>query len=280
MVQENTEQPLRIDVDQVLRQRLPRHYGRIPRFVVNWLKRTICQDELNRVAANVFPRRGVEAAAMALQEFGVTIEVEGTDNVPDDGRFVFASNHPLGGLDGLALISVLGRRYEGKVRFVVNDLLSAIEPLEDLFLPVNKHGRQSRECARLIEEQCAGDNQIIAFPAGLCSRMRSGGEVHDLKWNKFFVTHAVKYRRDIVPVYFEGRNSMFFYRLAKLRERLGLKFNIEMIYLPSEMIKSRNSVFRIRFGKPISWTTLSVAQAAQEASRICDIVYAMAPRKK
>ena len=280
MVQENTEQPLRIDVDQVLRQRLPRHYGRIPRFVVNWLKRTICQDELNRVAANVFPRRGVEAAAMALQEFGVTIEVEGTDNVPTDGRFVFASNHPLGGLDGLALISVLGRRYEGKVRFVVNDLLSAIEPLEDLFLPVNKHGRQSRECARLIEEQCAGDNQIIAFPAGLCSRMRSGGEVHDLKWNKFFVTHAVKYRRDIVPVYFEGRNSMFFYRLAKLRERLGLKFNIEMIYLPSEMIKSRNSVFRIRFGKPISWTTLSVAQAAQEASRICDIVYAMAPRKK
>lgn len=280
MVQENTEQPLRIDIDQVLRQRLPRHYGRIPRFVVNWLKRTICQDELNRVAANVFPRRGVEAAAMALQEFGVTIEVEGTDNVPDDGRFVFASNHPLGGLDGLALISVLGRRYEGKVRFVVNDLLSAIEPLEDLFLPVNKHGRQSRECARLIEEQCAGDNQIIAFPAGLCSRMRSGGEVHDLKWNKFFVTHAVKYRRDIVPVYFEGRNSMFFYRLAKLRERLGLKFNIEMIYLPSEMIKSRNSVFRIRFGKPISWTTLSVAQAAQEASRICDIVYAMAPRKK
>lgn len=280
MVRENTEQPLRIDVDQVLRQRLPRHYGRIPRFVVNWLKRTICQDELNRVAANVFPRRGVEAAAMALQEFGVTIEVEGAGNVPDDGRFVFASNHPLGGLDGLALISVLGRRYEGKVRFVVNDLLSAIEPLEDLFLPVNKHGRQSRECARLIEEQCAGDNQIITFPAGLCSRMRSGGEVHDLKWNKFFVTHAVKYRRDIVPVYFEGRNSMFFYRLAKLRERLGLKFNIEMIYLPSEMIKSRNSVFRIRFGKPISWTTLSVAQAAQEASRICDIVYAMAPRKK
>lgn len=280
MIRENTEQPLRIDIDQVLRQRLPRHYGRIPRFVVNWLKRTICQDELNRVAANVFPRRGVEAAAMALQEFGVTIEVEGADNVPDDGRFVFASNHPLGGLDGLALISVLGRRYEGKVRFVVNDLLSAIEPLEDLFLPVNKHGRQSRECARLIEEQCAGDNQIIAFPAGLCSRMRSGGEVHDLKWNKFFVTHAVKYRRDIVPVYFEGRNSMFFYRLAKLRERLGLKFNIEMIYLPSEMIKSRNSVFRIRFGKPISWTTLSVAQAAQEASRICDIVYAMAPRKK
>lgn len=280
MIRENTEQPLRIDIDQVLHQRLPRHYGRIPRFVVNWLKRTICQDELNRVAANVFPRRGVEAAAMALQEFGVTIEVEGADNVPDDGRFVFASNHPLGGLDGLALISVLGRRYEGKVRFVVNDLLSAIEPLEDLFLPVNKHGRQSRECARLIEEQCAGDNQIIAFPAGLCSRMRSGGEVHDLKWNKFFVTHAVKYRRDIVPVYFEGRNSMFFYRLAKLRERLGLKFNIEMIYLPSEMIKSRNSVFRIRFGKPISWTTLSVAQAAQEASRICDIVYAMAPRKK
>lgn len=280
MVQENTEQPLRIDVDQVLRQRLPRHYGRIPRFVVNWLKRTICQDELNRVAANVFPRRGVEAAAKALQEFGVTIEVDGAGNVPDDGRFVFASNHPLGGLDGLALISVLGRRYEGKVRFVVNDLLSAIEPLEELFLPVNKHGRQSQECARLIEEQCAGDNQIIAFPAGLCSRMRNGGEVHDLKWNKFFVTHAVKYRRDIVPVYFEGRNSMFFYRLAKLRERLGLKFNIEMIYLPSEMIKSRNSVFRIRFGKPISWTTLSVAQAAQEASRICDIVYAMAPRKK
>lgn len=279
MAHDNTNTPLHIDVDQVLRQRLPRHYRYIPKCLVAWLKRTICQDELNAIAAKVFPCRGVEAATMALAEMGVKINVVEADNIPSTGRFVFASNHPLGGLDGLALISFLGQRYGGNIRFVVNDLLTALSPLENLFLPVNKHGRQSRECAKLIEEQCAGDTQIITFPAGLCSRMMKDGEIHDLKWNKFFVTHAAKYHRDIIPVYFEGRNSMFFYRFAKLRERLGLKFNIEMIYLPSEMIKRKNSTFTIHIGKPIPWTTLSVPQAAAEAARICNMVYAMAPHK-
>lgn len=279
MAHDNTNTPLHIDVGQVLRQRLPRHYHYIPKCLVTWLKRTICQDELNAIAAAVFPRRGVEAATMALAEMGVKINVVGADNIPPTGRFVFASNHPLGGLDGLALISFLGQRYGGNIRFVVNDLLTALTPLEDLFLPVNKHGRQSRECAKLIEEQCAGNTQIITFPAGLCSRMTKDGKIHDLKWNKFFVTHAVKYHRDIIPVYFEGQNSPFFYRFAKLRERLGLKFNIEMIYLPSEMIKRKNTTFTIHIGKPIPWTTLSVPQAAAEAARICNMVYAMAPHK-
>ncbi len=279
MAHDNTNTPLHIDVGQVLRQRLPRHYRYIPKCLVTWLKRTICQDELNTIAAAVFPRRGVEAATMALAEMSVKINVVGADNIPPTGRFVFASNHPLGGLDGLALISFLGQRYGGNIRFVVNDLLTALTPLEDLFLPVNKHGRQSRECAKLIEEQCAGNTQIITFPAGLCSRMTKDGKIHDLKWNKFFVTHAVKYHRDIIPVYFEGQNSPFFYRFAKLRERLGLKFNIEMIYLPSEMIKRKNTTFTIHIGKPIPWTTLSVPQAAAEAARICNMVYAMAPHK-
>ena len=267
-------EPMRIDVDQVLRARLPRHYRYIPRFVVRWLERIICQEKLNAILVKMAGKNSVDADTAALDEMGITIESSGLEKLPE-GRFMFVSNHPLGGLDGLALISLLGNRYDRKIKFMVNDLLMAVEPLRGVFLPVNKYGRQSRSSAAQIEEALAGDEQFITFPAGLCSRMQPDGTIADLPWQKAAVVHAVNYKRDIVPIYFDAVNSRFFYRFAKWRKRLGLKFNIELIFLPKEMIKKSGSTLRAVIGDPIPWDTLDGAHPKQEAARLREIVINM-----
>ena len=266
---------MKIDVDKVLRERLPRHYRYIPRFVVKWLERTICQDRLNAILEKMAGKNSVDAAKAALDEMGITIVAKGLDTLPD-GRYMFVSNHPLGGLDGLALISLLGNCYDRKIKFLVNDLLMAVEPLRGVFLPVNKYGKQSRVTASQIEEALKSDNQFITFPAGLCSRMQPDGSIADLTWQKAAIVHAVNYHRDIVPVYFDAHNSRFFYRFAKWRKKLGIKFNIELIFLPKEMIKQSGSTLRVIIGEPIPYGTLDAAKPKQEAARLRDIVYSMA----
>lgn len=267
---------VKIDVDKVLRTRLPKHYRYIPRFLVRWLERTICQDRLNTILEKMADKNSVDAATVALDEMGITVNASGLDELPQ-GRYMFVSNHPLGGLDGLALISLLGNRYERNIKFLVNDLLMAVTPLRGVFLPVNKYGRQSREAANEIDVALSSDNQIITFPAGLCSRMQPDGSIADLPWQKAAVVHAVNYQRDIVPIYFDARNSSFFYRFAKWRKRLGIKFNIELIFLPKEMLKQSGSTLHFVVGKPIAWSSLDANAPKREAARLRDIVYSMAP---
>lgn len=269
-------QPVRIDVDSVIRQRLPRHYKYIPRFIIRWLERIIKQDELNKILTDMSAEKGVGAADIALADLNVAYNAIDEDNIPDEGRFIFASNHPLGGLDGMALISLIGHHYGGdNIKFIVNDLLMAVKPLDTVFMPVNKHGRQSRQSAQEIEAEYNGDKQMITFPAGLCSRRLKGGKIGDLRWQKFVVSQAISSQRDIIPVYFDGRNSKFFYRFAKLRERLGIKFNIEMIFLPREMFKCSGQKFDVYFGSPIKWQDLDAKNVRGEAERIRELVYTL-----
>ena len=267
--------PIQINLDEVLRTRAPRHYKYIPRWAVRKLERTIHQDELNQILVNMGTKTGVDAADSALHDLQVQTTLIGTENIPTEGRFIFVSNHPLGGLYGMALMSAIGHRYNGNIRFIVNDLLMAVKPLQPILLPVNKHGRQASQAAAMIEQEYQGDNQMITFPAGLCSRMGKKGVIHDLEWKKFIITQAIKSKRDIIPVFFDAHNSKFFYRMAKWRKRLGIKFNFEMIYLPGEMFKCKGSNFKVHFGSPIPWNSLDASRPAQEAQRICDIAYAL-----
>ncbi len=267
---------MKIDVDKVLRERLSKHYKYIPRFVVRWLERIICQDKLNAILVQMAGKNSVDAATAALQEMDITVQATGLDNLPD-GRYMFVSNHPLGGLDGLALISLMGNRYDGNIKFMVNDLLMAVEPLRGVFLPVNKYGSQSRVAATQIEEALKSDDQFITFPAGLCSRMQPDGTIADLPWQKSAVVHAVNHQRDIVPIYFDAHNSRFFYRFAKWRKKLGIKFNIELIFLPKEMIKQCGATLRAFIGEPIPWNSLDGTHPKQEAARLREIVYNIKP---
>lgn len=267
---------LKIDIDKVLRSRLPRHYRFVPRWAIRWLERTVHQDELNGLLERGRGLEGVEFARFVLDDLGITVNVKGMHHLEDGKRYIIASNHPLGGLDGLALISLMGKHYDGQIRFLVNDLLMAVKPLASIFLPVNKFGRQSRRAATLIDEEYRSDKQMLSFPAGLCSRLQPDGKVADLKWQKHLVMRAVADGRDIIPVHVDAENSGFFYRLARWRSRLGIKFNIEMLYLPDEMFKKRGGTINITVGRPVAHTSLDASRAVEQAALLRDIVYKMA----
>lgn len=268
--------PLEINLHSILRKRLPQKVSRfLPDFVISWLAGVIRQDEMNEILRVTYPRRGSEFSSKVLEHLDIKVEVEGLDNLPE-GRFVFASNHPLGGLDGITLIAILGEKYgDENIKFLVNDMLMNVEPLRERFLPVNKFGRQGRDAAVKINEAMQSDMQILQFPAGLCSRKQGNGKIEDLEWQKSFITKAIEFQRDIVPVYFEGKNSKKFYNTARWRKKLGVKFNIEQILLPSEVCKAKGKKFKVTFGTPISWRQLknSGKSAPLLASEIRSIVY-------
>lgn len=243
-----------IDIKQILYGKSPRLARKIPAFLIQYLCRLIHQDEINAILARHRRLQGVAFMQALVGEFGLTLQLHGEENLPAGGRYIFASNHPLGGLDGICLAAILGERYDSKIRYLVNDLLMHIPNLQSIFVPVNKHGAQGRDAARTIDDVFRSDHQILTFPAGLCSR-KTKGRICDPAWKKSFIQKAVAYRRDIVPVHFEGRNSAFFYRLANIRKRLCIKMNIEMLYLPDEMFGNKNQTFRICFGTPIPWQT-------------------------
>ncbi|WP_270517867.1 1-acyl-sn-glycerol-3-phosphate acyltransferase [Parabacteroides merdae] len=270
MIQEGITQ---IDIKQVLRQKAPSAARKIPGFMVDYLIRTVHQDEQNEILRRYHDKDGVAFMQELIGYFDLNLELVNEENIPAEGRYIFASNHPLGGLDGICLSAIIGGRFDGKIRYLVNDLLLYLSNLRSIFVPINKHGAQGKKNAELIEKAYASDNQIITFPAGLCSR-KQNGKIQDTEWKKSFIQKAVEYRRDIVPVFFEGRNSNFFYRLANMRKALGIKMNYEMIYLPDEMFKSKHKTYSIHFGKPIPWQTFdSSRKPAEWAEWVKEIVY-------
>lgn len=266
-----------IDIEDVFRKKSGKLYTVIPRFLIKYLKRTIHEDEINDAIQSHEDLMGVDFIESILNDrFTVNIRVNNQENIPRDGRYVIASNHPLGGLDGMALMLVVGK-VRPDIKFIVNDILLELKNLQEIFVPVNKHGRNSAESVRTIEKLYESDSLVLIFPAGMVSRKQKGGIIEDLKWKKSFITKAIRHKRDIIPVHIEGRNSEFFYNLARWRKRLGIKANLEMLYLPDEMFKQANKEITITIGKPIPYTFFNKSRNHDEwAQWVKTKVYEMA----
>ena len=268
--------PFQIDVDEILRSKAGEKAKRIPRFVVSWLKRRLHQDQVNDFLQKAGEQEGVPWLKAVLDYLDTKVEVKGLENLPSDAdgsRFTFVSNHPLGGQDGVALGYVLGTHYEGRIKYLVNDLLMFLPGLAPLCIPINKTGKQSRQFPAMVEAGFSSDKHILMFPAGLCSRRRHG-VIRDLPWNKAFITKSVQHQRDVVPIYFSGRNSNKFYTIANLCKMLGLKFNLAMLYLVDELFKNQHKTFEVHIGRPIPWQTFDRSRTpAQWATYVQDIVY-------
>ncbi|ASB48402.1 1-acyl-sn-glycerol-3-phosphate acyltransferase [Alkalitalea saponilacus] len=268
----DSEKELLIDIERVFASKNPALLKIIPGFIVRYLKRITHQDEINQFIHSNRNKKGLEFSRAILDGFGVDYNTQGLDQIPSSGRYLFASNHPLGGMDGIAFLSAVGERFPN-LKFPVNDILMNIKGLDNIFLPLNKHGAHSREAAIALEEAYASEAQILMFPAGLVSRKQKG-IIRDLEWKKNFVRKAIQHQRDVVPVHITGRNTNFFYKLANIRKRLGIKANIEMLYLADEFYKQRGENLTIRFGTPISWKNLkNEANPTQSAEKIKKMVY-------
>lgn len=266
---------IQIDIDAILAAKAGKKARFVPRFLVSYLKKIVHQDEVNEFLRINHDKRDLAFIDEFMIYFNNSFDIKGLENLPDDGRFTFVSNHPLGAQDGLGLAYILGRKYEGRIKLLVNDLLMNIPHISSFWVPINKTGKQARNFPQQVNAAFESDNNIVMFPAGICSRKR-GGVIRDLEWKKTFITKSIQTHRDIIPIHFEGQNSEFFYRLANINKMLGLKFNIAMLYLSDEMFKNRNKTFKVTIGKPIPWQTFDNSKKPAEwAQYVKELVYTL-----
>lgn len=251
-----------IDIGAVLADKAPRLARWMPRPMVDWLRRTVREREINHILAEYWTLPPQEFIRACFHDWDVSYSIQGLDRLDPKGRYLFVANHPFGGMDGMMLADKLIDRF-GDVRVVVNDLLMHVEPLRPLWLPVNKHGSQNADYARRMEEAFFGDVPILTFPAGLCSR-RIDGRVADTQWKTNFLKKVYASQRQVVPLFVEGRLSNFFYRLDRCRKALGVKFNIEMLWLPDEMFSQAGKHFRMVAGEPIAVSELQSLGSLRE----------------
>ena len=264
-----------VDIDNILKSKLGSKAKFLPRPLVSWLKRIVHQDQVNAYLWESRHLAGTEWLEECVRYLDATLDIVGEENLPDknDGRlYTFVSNHPLGGEDGVALGAIIGRHYDGRFRYLVNDLLMNLPGLAPVSIPINKTGKQGRDFPKMVEAGFQSDNHMLMFPAGLCSR-RKNGEVRDIDWKKTFITKSVEYKRDVVPIHFSGQNSNRFYRLANFSDRF-LPFNFAMLFLVDEMYKNVHKTFRVTIGKPIPWQTFDHSRKPAEwAQWVKDRVY-------
>ncbi len=261
MAEENT--PIRLDVEAVVKKKIG---PRTPKFVVNYLKRIVHEDTFNTFFREHPELKNYDFIREVV--YGLlkaTVDVEGDENLPQESNpLLFVSNHPLGGLDGMILALHLGERRNYNVKVIVNELLMYLTPLQGIFVPVHVgKGAQNRDYAQKMDELYSSEHDILTFPSGKCSR-KIHGKIQDPEWKKSFIQKAVQHQRDVIPVYFDGQNSNFFYNLSLWRTRLGIKTNIEMLYLADEMFRATGKHFRVKIGKPVPYTTFDKSRTPSE----------------
>ena len=264
--------PQILDIEAVIKAKTGPKAKRIPKFLINWFKKFMHIDFINGYLREGYV--GVDFCEHAIEYLGVELEIIGKENLPKDGRkYTFVSNHPLGAIDGVTLGAVIGKEYDGNIKYLMNDLLMNLKGMAPLGIPINKLGGQARSLPKLIKDVYESENQMLVFPAGLCSR-KIDGKIQDVEWGKSFIKMSKETGRDIVPIHFEGENSRRFYRIATLQKKLGLKFNFAMMLLPDEMYRSRGRKYKITIGKPIPVSTFDKSKSDFEwAQEVRENVY-------
>jgi len=263
-----------IDINTILKDKNPKLEKWMPGFIISYLKRIFHQDEINKVLHETKDLKNFVFCNELIKRFNLKFESEGLGNIPNTGGVIFVINHPLGGFDALGLAHEISK-IRPDVKFMVNDVMMNFSNVEDFMVGVNKHGAKTKDSVKQLNELFASDNAVLIFPAGLVSR-RTNGIVMDSEWKKTFVVRAKKFQRNIVPIHITGELSKFFYGLSNWRKKLGVKANIEMMYLANETFKLKNKTFKITFGKPISYETFDKSKTDLEwASKVRDVVYSL-----
>ena len=266
------EEKLYMDIDRVFKEKNPSVYKFTPKFVIRYLKRITHQDDFNIMFSKLKDLYGFDFTNGLMNYYEIKTTLKGKHNLPKEGRFIFASNHPIGGADGVNFLNEIGKLY-GPSKSIVNDILLSIKNFAPLFVGVNKKGKASKKDLQELDKVYASDEQVLIFPAGLASRKKKG-VIKDLQWKKSFIIKAVEHKRDIIPVHISGQLSNFFYNLANLRLFLGIKANLEMLYLVDETFKQKKENYTITFGKPISYKVLDKSKKPEEwAEKIKEHVY-------
>ena len=271
--------PLQFDIRAILKRTAPK--AKVPDFVIRYLEHIVHVKQMNAFLRKHPTKRDYDFIRPVLdEELCCTASIDGTENIPTDGKpVIFVSNHPLGGLDGMIIAQMIheNRAEKRELKVIVNELLMYMEPLAGLWAPVSKTRRLSKEQAAEQQRMWESGTDVLTFPAGACSRLQRINHkwvIQDLEWQKNFVQRAREYQRNVVPIRFEGKNSRFFYALAFLRKKLHIKLNIEMLYLVDEMYGARGKHFKVHVLPPIPYSTFDNTKTPKEwAQYVKSIVY-------
>ncbi len=246
----------KVDVEKLIRSQKNDFIKNMPKFGVKYIKKIIREKELNKITEHAKGTEGIEFIEKCIEYMNINCNLEGKENIPPDGRYIFACNHPLGGIDFFAAILAIKDKYKD-IRVIANEMLMHVKPLQNIFLPVNVFGKNSEKAREAIIRAMASEHiQLMTFPAGEVAR-KYKGKLDDGKWHKSFIRNAVEFKRDIVPVFIDAENSKKFYRTSNIRKKLGIKADIELLLLPQELVKQSNKTITIQFGKPIAYSTFT-----------------------
>lgn len=272
MDSEKKEVIKQINIREMFMEKNPKLAKKLPGFVYRYINRILHIDEVNQIMADHGNERGVEFARSVVKDFNVKETINGLENIPSSGRFIFASNHPLGGFDALLILSKIDELF-GEPITLVNDVLMNIAPLRPIFIPLNKYGGHQKDVIQQIHEAYSSDKPILIFPCGFASR-RKKGVIRDPEWRKHFIAKAIEYQRDVIPIHVSGRNSNFFYNLANFRTTFRIPWNLETFFLADELFKQKNQKFTITFGTPIPWTHFDKSKTKEQwAAEVRELVY-------
>ncbi|WP_266169863.1 lysophospholipid acyltransferase family protein [Dyella subtropica] len=212
-----------LSVEQTLNERLPwlaQHPG-ILRPVAGMLGRLADEDGFNRVLTAVGDVEGFDFVERALDVLGASYYVNPREreNIPVEGGVLIVANHPLGMVDALALLQLVGS-VRSDVRLLANDWLASIPQLNRVLLHVDVFGKGAASRMRAIYRALDRGEALIVFPAGEVSRVRADG-VRDGRWSDGFARLAMRSKTPVLPIHVAARNSAMFYGLSMLAKPLS-----------------------------------------------------------
>jgi putative hemolysin len=244
-----------LDLGEIIKQKSPETIERMhPYFSTLFIKiieKIVKLDEINK-----FLEKSNQTDFDFIDElfeyvdFSYSVSSKDKKNIPSQGKLICVSNHPLGALDGLALLSVIGEVRQD-VKIVANDILMNLDNLEDLFLAYNVFSQSAqKENIKNIVSALERDEAVIFFPAAEVSRFSHRG-IRDSKWHNGALRFAQKYNCPILPIHIKGRNSIPFYIMSLINRSLST------LMLPRQIFSKRRRKISIQIGSPISGDVIS-----------------------
>ncbi|WP_027329485.1 GNAT family N-acyltransferase [Marinimicrobium agarilyticum] len=252
-----------LNIEESLNHKFPRFARSAPLLrkpTLSLLRKLVHEQAINQFLTDHRGSRGVDFIERIFDYFNFSYSVAHREraNIPAQGRVVIMANHPIGSLDGLALIHLVSQ-VRTDVKIIANDLLSAFEPLRDLLLPLdNMTGRAYRQSYKRILEALENEQAVIVFPAGEVSRARPSG-IRDGAWRSGFLHFARKTGAPLLPVFIQAKNSWLFYSASAVFKPLATAL------LAHEMFNKRSAEIRFRVGEPIPARALEAKNLADKA---------------
>jgi putative hemolysin len=240
-----------INIRKILKEGKSKKLSRLPDFVYTIFEKVLHLNEINQILTEYKDDKGVDFLCKLMDYMNLKIEVEGLENLPDDGKCFFVGNHVFGILDGLIITKTISEKY-GQLKFIGNEVFLLIPNLRHYVAAVNMFDKSPKEYLMALKQIFLSDTPITHFPNGSVSRIHKL-KIRDNYWHKSFITKAVSCKRNVVPIRFYGRNSNLFYTVYLLRKLFFIKAEIETALLPHEFFKKRSKTIKVIIGKPISY---------------------------